>query len=38
MRKRYVLIGVKTLVSVALVVGIEYRSPDRDADPKAAEI
>jgi RND family efflux transporter MFP subunit len=38
MRKRYVLIGVGTLVLVALVVGIEYRSPDRDADPKAAEI
>ncbi|MGO9125390.1 MAG: efflux RND transporter periplasmic adaptor subunit [Terriglobales bacterium] len=38
MPKRYALIGVGVLALVALVIAVEYRARDRDADPKAAEI
>jgi RND family efflux transporter MFP subunit len=38
MGKRSVVIGVAILALVALVVIVEYRVRDRDADPKAAEI
>jgi len=38
MPKRYSLIGAGTLALIALIVVIEYRVRDRDADPRAAEI
>lgn len=38
MPKRYALIAAGSVALIALIVAIEYRVRDRDADPKAAEV